>query len=770
MSTDQPKPPTDSAERAADSRSGSGAAELARSGQEKPADLQTRLDEQAKLRSEGKTSSSAHLPKVFLLTDEAGQAIARVGEKSVAIDATALPLAKPETPLSAMAGHDAAPPARMGTVVAPQEPGPDLEKDAETIRKATKRDDLIDLGTDKEAIYEAMKWKTPAQTLELMKIYAKNNTGADLMDDLKDELGEKGYARVKDQLQDAKALERLTGDPEVKKEHAELERRARETMTEPELSQFLKNQDKFEGRLASLERQYQKEFEARGMSPEQAAKEAEHRATEQVEKTLQNMEKLLEKNDKAPVEEKDRILLAQQAMEHAADPKSICQGQYGTCGVASLETRTYTADPAEATRVVAEMATKGKYTGNGTPPVTVELDAESLKKQGQSNNVPHGDNERDYASQLFQVTAFNVVLEKQNQLTTPHGQIKYLQGEGVPGAKPADNGARLVDCSKVDPATGKALVLERDPGIFPQDLAMAAREISPSSSQGPVVLEHSFDGAVYRPTVRAHDIQSAFKESGIEGGKIDANDPDSFRKAHEAIDKKEGLDPNKRVELHRQINQFQADTASIEDKSVVEVKTEQEMKDTLARLKDEGKLPVAISVNTQNEPFWTDSGGGTAGGSGGGHFVTITDYDKDTGIAKMQNQWGIESSHDLSAKDLFEATMDPKLKIRLLQREVDDNRSSWFSTIDYAKEYELLRLKKNSGQISDDDYDKKLVELSLERYKKWKKDGTDSKDPAYNKETKRAMQMVETIERTDPARGQRIRDAIANGTKEIDAH
>src|SRR5262249_3777517 len=60
-------------------------------------------------------------------------------------------------------------PVRVGTTVVEHAPGV-LEKDAAAIRKATKRDDYIDLGTDKKAIFQAMEGKTPEQTLALMQI------------------------------------------------------------------------------------------------------------------------------------------------------------------------------------------------------------------------------------------------------------------------------------------------------------------------------------------------------------------------------------------------------------------------------------------------------------------------------------------------------------------------------------------------------------------------------------------------------------------------
>src|SRR5262249_27968095 len=196
----------------------------------------------------------------------------------------------------------------------------------------------------------------------------------------------------------------------------------------------------FEERTAKQEEQYKKEFEAQGMKPEEAAKAAQMKACEQIEKTYKNMEKLLEVNPKAPVNDRDRAILAEQCMQHAADPLTISQGDYNTCNVTTVETRTYTRSPAEATRLVADMATSGKYQTNGTPPVTVELDKSLLSKQGESTKIPHVDGCRDYASQVFQVTAVNIHYSKENLIRDPKGQVRYEQRESKDGARPADNG------------------------------------------------------------------------------------------------------------------------------------------------------------------------------------------------------------------------------------------------------------------------------------------------------------------------------------------
>src|SRR5262249_23807100 len=153
-----------------------------------------------------------------------------------------------------------------------------------------------------------------------------------------------------------------------------------------------------------------------------------------------------------------------------------------------------------------------------------------------------------------------------------------------------------------------------------------------------------------------------------EGKPLNLDDPDALKKASASIDSKD-LTPDEKRDLKADLARLQEALELEKKHAVVHVHSDEEMKQALAQLKQEGKLPVIISVNTGNEPFWTDSGAGAAGGSGGGHVVTVTDYDEKTGIATMQNQWGSFSSHDVSAHDLFLATKSPADNIAELEQE-----------------------------------------------------------------------------------------------------
>ena len=78
---------------------------------------------------------------------------------------------------------------------------------------------------------------------------------------------------------------------------------------------------------------------------------------------------------------------------------------------------------------------------------------------------------------------------------------------------------------------------------------------------------------------------------------------------------------------------------------VTGVHSQAELQAKLNDAKANHKLPVVVYVDTRNEPFYTDSGRGIAGGSGGDHVVTITDYDEKTGNVCIDNEWHKGADH-----------------------------------------------------------------------------------------------------------------------------
>jgi len=73
-----------------------------------------------------------------------------------------------------------------------------------------------------------------------------------------------------------------------------------------------------------------------------------------------------------------------------------------------------------------------------------------------------------------------------------------------------------------------------------------------------------------------------------------------------------------------------------------------------------GNFPIIMAVHTNKQPFWADSGGKAAGGSGGWHVITITGYDSCTQVVSIDNQWGSDVGHQghngIHLADLYRAS------------------------------------------------------------------------------------------------------------------
>lgn len=153
--------------------------------------------------------------------------------------------------------------------------------------------------------------------------------------------------------------------------------------------------------------------------------------------------------------------------------------------------------------------------------------------------------------------------------------------------------------------------------------------------------------------------------------------------------------------------------------------TEQEMNDRLREARDQGRMPVVLWVDSSNEPFRTDSGGGVAGGSGRGHFVTITDYDPGPPArAAVDNQWGDSVDHRsgdsrVSVHDLYQASIERNTTDRreALRRDVEWDRAH--HTEDGFKELEYLRLQRLDAGMSQADFDSGLVHAMRDSRERW---------------------------------------------------
>jgi hypothetical protein len=356
-------------------------------------------------------------------------------------------------------------------------------------------------------------------------------------------------------------------------ERAELLQLAKAHIDDPkELAKFKEDMERFDKRASTL------------VPPLPA---------EEVARTYEQIGRLLEAKHgpSSPLKEADRIRLAEQVMDQVAAPTTIDQGWHSTCTLTAIEARAYTRTPSEAARLVAEVATTGKYTT--TDGQAVQIPPSSIAPaDSEAKTHPNDDGDRSHASQIFQVTAVNLYWSAHeyqytdaagNVRTVPAGKLKYEQVEPDPG-NPDDSGERLVDYSVTPPA---------------------------------VVMDYSVS-----PPVPVCEPQT------------DLNDDGAVKWISDTITGKSDT-----------VYIFHDGYENADGRGAVLFDSQKELEDVIVKAKQDGRLPIIMAVHTGQEPFWTDSGGGSAGGSGGWHVVTITDYDPRSKKVSIDNQWGAEADH-----------------------------------------------------------------------------------------------------------------------------
>ncbi|MBI4534237.1 MAG: hypothetical protein HY711_09870 [Candidatus Melainabacteria bacterium] len=284
---------------------------------------------------------------------------------------------------------------------------------------------------------------------------------------------------------------------------------------------------------------------------------------------------------------------------------------------------------------------------------------------------PHERGERCFASQLFQVTAVNVHYAKENAKTNPPGQIHYEQIREIHPWR-ADT-----DDSHKDDSGERLWDWSKRP---PQEVT-------------------DKDGTPIRvPNLTEDDLVEV--NNAITGETTDDV-----------------------VIAHRE-------DYSGEGKRTTKIDTEDDLTQRLAQLQRDGRLPVIVRVQTGNEPFYTDSGAGAAGGSGGAHVVTITDYQPGPPPkVSVDNQWWKSSDrlgpNAMAVHDLFLSMRSPDNAgtIAALGNDVMTNREN--GTSDTFKEFEFLRLKQLAGHLDNDNFEDRLERRMAEAARRWQAQRAD---------------------------------------------
>ena len=157
-----------------------------------------------------------------------------------------------------------------------------------------------------------------------------------------------------------------------------------------------------------------------------------------------NTSRLLDSEAGQPLHKIDRAVLADQVIKNAAHPMSIDQGQHNTCNVTTVEARMYSRYPAEASKLIADVALTGEFvTAGGSK---IKIDKESFAPDREALYNPARPGERSFAGQLFEITAANIHWQQRLFDNDGHavdrGDLRYVQIHPLKSI-PDDTGERV---------------------------------------------------------------------------------------------------------------------------------------------------------------------------------------------------------------------------------------------------------------------------------------------------------------------------------------
>ncbi|HEY9755995.1 MAG TPA: hypothetical protein V6C97_12585 [Oculatellaceae cyanobacterium] len=167
----------------------------------------------------------------------------------------------------------------------------------------------------------------------------------------------------------------------------------------------------------------------------------------EAKKTYELMDKLVTE-PKAVVSEKNRILLAENVLYHAAWPHRIDQGKYETCNMTTIQEHMFTRNPSKAAEIITSAALTGGFDSAGKH---IKIDPQSLWPQPESLTSPPGDGKRSYATQVLNVLLVNDIVQRhtppQYYAQLPAGHVGPPPGDAThrDPTDPNDVGERLTD-------------------------------------------------------------------------------------------------------------------------------------------------------------------------------------------------------------------------------------------------------------------------------------------------------------------------------------
>ncbi|MBX9689662.1 MAG: hypothetical protein K2X27_23325 [Candidatus Obscuribacterales bacterium] len=125
----------------------------------------------------------------------------------------------------------------------------------------------------------------------------------------------------------------------------------------------------------------------------------------QIDETYKTIDRILSCKE-GPLTEDLRRQVVRETMQHLGDPTVISQGGHNTCNVTAIQDRAYVLHPEKASKLIADIATKGEFQSALGPIVKLNREDFFPDKEARKSRPEAG--LRDYATQLFNVTAVNL--------------------------------------------------------------------------------------------------------------------------------------------------------------------------------------------------------------------------------------------------------------------------------------------------------------------------------------------------------------------------
>ncbi|MBY0550581.1 MAG: hypothetical protein K2W95_25100 [Candidatus Obscuribacterales bacterium] len=346
---------------------------------------------------------------------------------------------------------------------------------------------------------------------------------------------------------------------------------------------------------------------------------------EQKAETLNQVARLLTTESRVGVTEQQRIRLAEQIINQTADIRSIDQGPYLTCNVTTVEKVLSARQPEQVARTITDLALTGSTkTESGS---TVTLDATSLQPaSADAIAYPDAENVRTHASQLFQLAA---IQQKWDTFNKANGtDLRYTNAGGVQG----DAGDYLMDYSQTPPA--KVYGIENGKPVL-----QATEE---KDAKGNLILDENLQPVMKKPIQDpGFNIVDALNSVEQFSGKP-ADGMGLMHYSKMPIGGSNGFYNG--LKLIYSATGFNADCA---DPRIKGFRNPDQLKELLEAARKEQRFPIILEVHTgsgflREQVVEANGGAGGAGDAdvGGGHVVTINDYDPRTGKVDVDNQWG----------------------------------------------------------------------------------------------------------------------------------